>query len=100
MDGYVPVTMIKTLAELSGVFVDSRTTEPVAFAVQAFALFVDEVEAERTTTVPLSAEMGPVKSAIRLTPDAMPVGNVFEVDRLGAIMITFKFGFGVVDVSA
>jgi len=93
------VTTIRTLGP-SGVFVDDSTTEPIAFALQAFALFVDEVEGERTTTVPLSADTGPVKSAIRLTSDAMPVGNVCEVDRLVAIMITLKFGVGVVDVSA
>ena len=91
---------IKTPVGLIGVFVDdSSTTEPIAFALQAFALFVDEVESERTTTVPLSADMGPVKSAIRLTSDAMPAGSACEVDRLGAIMITLRFG-GDVEVSA
>jgi hypothetical protein len=95
------VITIKTPAEVSGVFVDgSRITEPIAFALHAFALFVDEVEDERTTTVPLSADMEPVKSAVRLTPDAMPVGSACAVDRLVAIMITLKFGGNAVEVSA
>jgi hypothetical protein len=86
---------------VSGVFVDdSRITEPIAFALQAFALFVDEVGGKPTTTVPVSADVGPVKSAIRLTVDVMPVGSVCVVDRLGASMITLKFGGNVVEVSA
>jgi len=93
------VIRIKTPAGLSGVD-DSRITEPIAFALQAFALFVDEVECGRIITVPLSADMGPVKSAIRLTFDVMPVGNVCKVDKLGAIMITLKFVGNVVEVSA
>ncbi len=101
MEEYAPVIRIKTPAGLRGVFVDgSRITEPIAFALQAFALFVDEVECERITTVPLSANIGPVKSAIRLTFDPMSVGSVCDVDRLGAIMITLKFGGDVVEVSA
>jgi len=95
------VITIKTLAGLRGVFVDgSRITVPIALALQAFALFVDEVVCEPITTVPLSADRGPVKSAIRLTLDTMPVGSVCEADRLGAIMITLKFGGNVVEVSA
>ena len=90
---------IKTPAGLRDVE-DSRTTEPIALALQAFALFVDEGEPERITTVPVNADVGPVKSAIRLTSDAMPVGSACEVDRLGAIMITLKFGGDVVEVSA
>ncbi|MFI5449339.1 MAG: hypothetical protein ACHQ03_06195 [Candidatus Bathyarchaeia archaeon] len=101
--GYAPVITINTPDGLRGLIVaDSRITEPIAFALQAFALFADEVEIEweRTTTVPLSADMGPVKSAIRLTFDIMSLGSTCEVDRLVAIMITLRFGGKVVELSA
>ncbi len=86
---------IKTPA---GVFVDDSMTEPPALALHAFALFVGEV-GKPMATVPVSADMGPVKSAVRLTFDAMPTGTACEVDRL-AIIITLKFGGDVVEVSA
>jgi len=85
------VIKIKTPVGLSGVFVDdSRITEPIALALHAFALFVDEA-GDPIATVPVSADMGPVKSAVRLTFGAMPAGSACEVDRLEAIIITLKF---------
>jgi len=98
---YAPVITIKTPAGLSAVSVDgSRIIEPIAFALQAFALLVDEADCEPITTVPVSADMGPVRSAVRLTFGAMPIGSACEVDRLVVIMITLKFGGDVVEVSA
>jgi len=97
LGGNAPVITINMPAP--GDVDDWMITEPIALALQAFALF-DEDDRARMVTVPLSADMGPVKSALRLTFDGMPDGNVCEADRLGAIMITLKVGDDVVEVSA